>query len=76
MGYVQMEHLLDKTSSIYKLVILAAKRAVELNQGAGRLVDDVSPGTKVSIVALKEIAEGKIKLRMSEKKEKPKKEKE
>ena len=73
MSYVPMEILLEKTDSIYKLVILAAKRAVELNQGAGRLVEGMSPNTKVSSVALREIAEGKVFFRKEEEeKEKPK----
>jgi len=81
MAYVPMEGLLNKTNSIYKLVILAAKRAVELNRGAGRLIDNVGPGVKVSTVALREIAEGKVELKAEEapegkEKKKAKKEKE
>jgi len=73
MSYVPMEALLEKTDSIYKLVILAAKRAVELNQGAGRLVEGISANTKVSTVALREIAEGKVFFeKEEEEKEKPK----
>jgi DNA-directed RNA polymerase omega subunit len=59
MAYVAMETLYKKTHSIYKLVILAAKRAVELNEGATKLVT-ASPSTKLSTISLKEIAEGKI----------------
>ena len=71
-----MGDLLQKTDSIYKLVTLAAKRAVELNTGAGKLVENTSPNTKLSTVALKEIAEGKISLKVKEdKKEKGKEEK-
>lgn len=55
------EELLEKTdSSIYKLVILATKRALEIAEGAPKLIDvelDVKPTT----VALREIMEGKIK---------------
>jgi len=60
MVYIPMENLLGQTESIYKLVILAAKRAVELNQGAGRLSESAGPNEKISTVALKEIEEGKI----------------
>lgn len=76
MAYVSMQDLLKRTNSVYKLVILAARRAVELNQGAGKLVDSVSPNLKVSTVALKEIAEGKIRLKGAEKGKKEKVEKE
>ena len=57
-----MEHLLEKTGSLYKLVILASRRAAELNSGAGRLVD-IGPHVKLSIVALEEIIQGKVKLK-------------
>ena len=57
-----MEELLEKTDSIYKLVILAAKRAVELNSGAGKLIE-ASPNIKLSTLALEEIRQGKIKLK-------------
>lgn len=76
MAYVPMEDLFKKTDSVYKLVILASRRAVELNQGAGKLIEDVSPTAKVSTVALREIAEGKIVFKERKAKEaKEKKEK-
>jgi len=53
-----MENLLDKTGSVYKLVILASKRALELNEGSPKLVE--SDSKKVSIIALEEIRDGKI----------------
>lgn len=56
---VSIENLLDKTdNSIYKLVILASKRALELNEGSPKLVETDSK--KISAVALEEIKEGKI----------------
>jgi len=56
---VFVENLLDKTDgSIYKLVILASKRALELNEGSPKLVETDSK--KISAVALEEIREGKI----------------
>lgn len=56
---VSVENLLDKTeNSIYKLVILASKRALELNDGSPQLVETDSK--KISAVALEEIKEGKI----------------
>ena len=68
MVYVPLEKLLDKSDqSIYKLVILASKRALEIAEGQPRLVD-VNSAIKPSTVALYEIAAGKVKL----KKTKPK----
>lgn len=64
MGYVPIETLLDKTSnSIYKLVILAAKRALEIAEGQPKLVE-ANSSSKPSTVALYEIAAGKLNYRM------------
>lgn len=63
MGYRGREKLLDKSlGSIYKLVILASKRALELAEGQPKLVDD-AVSTKPSTVALHEIEQGKIEAR-------------
>jgi DNA-directed RNA polymerase omega subunit len=69
MGYQGRETLLDKSmGSIYKLVILASKRALEIAEGQPKLVaDDVS--VKPSTVALHEIAAGKIEARKTKAKE-------
>lgn len=62
-----IDKLLDKTHSIYKLIILASKRAIELAEGAQKLVD--SPmDTKPAHVALDEILAGKIEYKVIEKK--------
>lgn len=56
---ISIDDLLDKTgNSIYKLVILASKRALELNDGSPKLVE--TEAKKISTVALEEIKEGKI----------------
>ena len=69
MGYQGREKLLDKSlGSIYKLVILASKRALEIAEGQPKLVaDDAS--VKPSTVALHEIAAGKIEARKVKAKE-------
>ncbi len=60
MGYEGRERLLDKScGSVYKLVNLAAKRALEIAEGQPKLVED-KIGTKPSTIALHEIAQGKI----------------
>ena len=68
MTYLPISDLYNKTGSVYKLVILAAKRAIELNQGAGKLVEGVGPNEKFSTIALKEIAEGKVSYRKEKEK--------
>ena len=59
MSYIPVEDLLDKVDSRYKLVILASRRAGELNNGGQRLID-ISPKAKISTIALEEIREGRI----------------
>ncbi len=60
MTYVPLEKLLDKSdNSIYKLVILASKRALEIAEGQPKLVEADST-VKPSTVALYEIAAGKV----------------
>ena len=60
MDYVPVEKLLDKANnSVYKLVILASKRGIEIAEGQPKLVA-VNPNTKPSTIALYEIAQGKV----------------
>ncbi len=60
MTYVPLEKLLDKSdNSIYKLVILVSKRALEIAEGQPKLVKADST-VKPSTVALYEIAAGKV----------------
>jgi len=64
MFYIPLELLLDKDqSSIYKLVNLASKRALEIAEGKPPLIK-IETSVKPSTLALFEIAEGKIKLRL------------
>lgn len=60
MLYLPMEELFNKVDSIFKLTVLAARRAQQLNDGAAKLVE--SDASKISTVALEEIMQGKIKL--------------
>ncbi|MDD5424620.1 MAG: DNA-directed RNA polymerase subunit omega [Candidatus Omnitrophica bacterium] len=66
-GKVQIstEDVLDKTNSIYKLVILASKRALELNEGSPKLVETDSK--RISTIALEEIKAGKIVMKEKKK---------
>lgn len=69
MGYQGREKLLDKSlGSIYKLVILASKRALEIAEGQPKLVSD-DASVKPSTVALHEIAAGKIEAKQTKIKE-------
>jgi DNA-directed RNA polymerase omega subunit len=64
MSYVPLEKLLDKSRySIYKLVILASKRALEIAEGQPKLVTTGESTDKPSTIALLEIAEGKVRVK-------------
>lgn len=56
---VPIQELIEKVGSIYKLVLVASRRANELNSGGQRLVD-ANPKTKLTTVALQEIGEGRV----------------
>lgn len=70
MGYVALEKLLDKSdNSIYKLVNLAAKRALEIAEGQPGLLQQVNSSRKPSTTALYEIAEGKVQCKRTKAKD-------
>lgn len=63
MGYPPIEELLPKSGySIYKLVRMAANRAMELADGKPKLIETPS-SDKAPTVALEEIRAGKVVLR-------------
>ncbi len=64
-----IDKLLDKTGSIYKLVILASRRALELTDGSASRLVDADPELKAQDIALKEILEGRITFKKKEAKE-------
>ncbi len=60
MQYVSINDLIKTEEySIYKLVIAASRRALELGAGSQKLVE-ADPNTKPTSVALQEIEENKI----------------
>ncbi|HEY8445164.1 MAG TPA: DNA-directed RNA polymerase subunit omega [Bacilli bacterium] len=62
MRYPSIDQLVTKTKSKYKLVIGAAIRARQLNEGQKPLIDN--PHSKKAIgIALEEIYEGKIEIK-------------
>ncbi len=63
---IPQEKLMDKTNSTYKLVIMAARRALEISNGSPRLVESNSK-EKAPIVALREIAAGKVFIKTKKK---------
>ena len=64
MAFPVLSKSLDKVSSRYLLVVLAAKRARQINRGAAPQVD--SRHKKPTSVALEEIANGKVGYRVKD----------
>jgi len=62
MTQVAIEELLKQCGSVYKLVILAAKRAKEIAEGAPPLVE--TDQRKVTSIALEEILQGRVLYQM------------
>jgi len=58
MAYISIEEVIKNIGSLYKAVNVASKRAIELNEGAPKLVLENSP--KISTIALLEIMQKKI----------------
>ena len=67
MQNIAIDSLLNKTGSLYKLVVLTALRAGELSDGAPNLVGEKGE-TKAVNTAIREIMEGKISCKVKEKK--------
>ena len=64
MSFPSLEQSLDKVSNRYLLVVLAAKRARQLNRGAVAQVD--TKRKKPTSTALEEIAQAKVGYRVRE----------
>ena len=64
MTEMPIEDLIKQTGSIFKLVILAAKRTSELTEGYKPKVEGTHK--KLAAVALQEIAEGKIEFKIED----------
>lgn len=69
MAFQSLEKLLPQANqSIYKLILMASQRALELAEGAHRLIEYPS-SEKPATIALEEIAAGKVALGAVKKKE-------
>lgn len=65
MAEISRDELIKRVGSVYKLCNLAAMRAMELNAGMKKLVES-HPKDKVTSIAIREIAEDKVKLKIVE----------
>ena len=59
MARITSEDCLTKVDNRFELVILAAERTKQLLKGSQPLIDD--PENKPAVVALREVAEGKVR---------------
>ena len=60
MARITVEDCLEKIDNQYDLVLLAKERTTQLNSGAPMLVDE--DNDKKTIIALREIADGKVQI--------------
>ena len=67
MSYMPREKIFKDSDSIYKVTLIAARRAIELNSGAQKLIETSSK--KFSTIALEEISQGKVWYKIKEQKE-------
>lgn len=68
MAYPPLEKLLPQANNnIYRLIILASQRALELAEGLPRLIENPS-SNKPATIALEEIMASKVKLAEKKKK--------
>ena len=65
MNYMPLETLLKEGNSLYKLVLLSAKRGLQVSQGAPPLVPTTS-NTQPGTVALEEIRTGQVSYRLTD----------
>ena len=65
MARITVEDCLEKIDNQYDLVLLAKERTVQLNSGSPMLVDE--DNDKKTIISLREIGDGKIKIEDLEK---------
>ncbi len=73
MTQAPIDELVKECHSLYKLVVMAARRAKDLSLGAPKLVQ--SDLKKVSSIALEEIRQGRVRLKPLEAEDEPSKKK-
>ncbi|MBU1061586.1 MAG: DNA-directed RNA polymerase subunit omega [Candidatus Omnitrophica bacterium] len=62
MSYIPREKIFKDNDSIFKVTLIAARRAIELSNGAKKLVKTNSK--RFSTIALEEISQGKVKYKI------------
>jgi DNA-directed RNA polymerase omega subunit len=65
---IAIDELVAKTGSVFKLVVLAARRALELSDNNSAKLVEAPLSAKPQDISLQEILEGKISYKTREKK--------
>ncbi len=63
MARVTVEDCLENVQSHFELTVVAAKRAKQLLSGGGATIDTSQRNEKPTVIALREIAQGKVRVR-------------
>jgi len=68
MAYIPLEKLMKQTPSLFKVVLAAAERANEINEGSKPVIETTAK--KVTSIALQEFAHGAFSVKDDKKKKK------
>ncbi|MBE0603908.1 MAG: DNA-directed RNA polymerase subunit omega [Deltaproteobacteria bacterium] len=63
MARVTVEDCLRKVDNHFQLTVVAAKRAKQLYAGAGATIDTSGRKEKPTVIALREVAQGKVRVK-------------
>jgi len=63
MARVTVEDCLREVDNHFQLTVLAAKRAKQLYGGQGATIDTTTRREKPTVVALREVAQGKVRVK-------------
>jgi len=63
MARVTVEDCLRKVENHFQLTVVAAKRAKQLYAGAGATIDTSGRKEKPTVIALREVAQGKVRVK-------------
>lgn len=63
MARVTVEDCLRQVDNHFVLTVVAAKRAKQLYSGGGATIDTTSRKEKPTVIALREIAQGKVRVK-------------
>jgi len=63
MARVTVEDCLERVDNHFQLTVVAARRAKDLYSGKGATIDTSARKEKPTVIALREIAQGKVRVK-------------